>query len=70
MSGYRGKSNFPDRYHQILDELNVCYKGQVFLIGAGICGKVYCDEVFLQGGIGIDIGAVCDCWLGLATRPR
>jgi hypothetical protein len=73
-SRYRRKKerwtpHFPDRYFKLLKKLKVRFKGQVFLVGAGICGKAYCDEVMKKGGIGIDIGSVCDCWLGLATRP-
>jgi hypothetical protein len=69
----RGEPNwtphYPDRLQQILDSMEVAFEGQVFLVGAGICGKVYCDEIALRGGIAIDIGSVCDSWLGLASRP-
>jgi hypothetical protein len=61
--------HFPDRFEVLMKSLHVEFTGQVFLVGAGICGKVYCGEIHRQGGIGIDIGAVCDAWLGLSTRP-
>jgi hypothetical protein len=67
--GQGWQPHFPDRFDQILDSLEVVFKGQVFLVGAGICGKIYCDEIAVRGGIGIDIGSVCDSWLGLASRP-
>lgn len=63
-----GEPHFPDRAQQLIDSLKV-FPGQVFLIGAGICGKVYCDQIALRGGIAIDVGAVCDSWLGLLSRP-
>lgn len=61
--------HYPDRFDQILNSMEVAFKGQVFLVGAGICGKVYCDEIALRGGIAIDIGSVCDSWLGVSSRP-
>lgn len=62
--------HFPDRYEELLDTLQPAFPGQVFFVGAGICGKVYCDVIAQRGGIALDIGAVCDTWLGLPTRPR
>ncbi len=62
--------HFPDRYDQLLEELEPAFFGQVFFVGAGICGKVYCDVIARRGGIALDIGAVCDAWLGIPTRPR
>ena len=60
--------HFPDRFDELVDTLTVEYPGQVFLVGAGICGKVYCDLIAERGGIAIDIGSVCDAWLGIASR--
>ncbi len=54
----------------LLEELEPAFPGQVFFVGAGICGKVYCDVIARRGGIALDIGAVCDAWLGIPTRPR
>jgi len=61
--------HFPKRFKDLLKTLEVSYDGQVFLVGAGICGKVYCEEIRRRGGIGIDVGSACDAWLGLSTRP-
>ncbi len=60
--------HFPNRYARLRDELDVRYRGQVFLVGAGICGKAYCHWIKQRGGIGIDVGSVYDAWLGLASR--
>lgn len=43
--------------------------GDVFLIGAGIWGKAYCEQVRAQGGIAIDMGSALDIWAGINTRP-
>ncbi|MCH1553953.1 MAG: hypothetical protein L7S45_05110 [Luminiphilus sp.] len=63
-----GEPHYPDLCQQQIDSLKVL-PGQVFLVGAGVCGKVYCDQIASRGGIAIDVGAVCDSWLGLPTRP-
>jgi hypothetical protein len=62
--------HFPDRYDELLETLNPAFPGQLFFVGAGICGKIYCDVIARRGGVAIDIGAVCDAWLGISTRPR
>lgn len=62
--------HFPDRFNELLDTLTPKFPGQLFFVGAGICGKVYCDIIAQRGGIALDIGAVCDAWLGISTRPR
>jgi hypothetical protein len=42
--------------------------GSVTLISAGVCGKVYADQVKRSGGVAVDIGAMADFIMGLATR--
>lgn len=64
-----GPIHFPDQFNKILTSLKVQERGQVFLVGAGLCGKVYCDQIKSLGGIGLDIGAVCDAWINEASRP-
>ncbi len=62
--------HYPARFEQILAELTVPYDGAIFVVGAGIVGKVYCAEIKRRGGIALDIGAVADIWAGrLDTRP-
>ncbi len=60
--------HFPDRYRQLLDELVVPHRGAVFLVAAGLLGKIYCNVIQQRGGIAIDIGSVSDAWMGLQTR--
>jgi tetratricopeptide (TPR) repeat protein len=61
--------HFPDRFTEICAELRKCVtSGQIFLVAAGLLGKVYCAIIKEHGGIAIDIGSVADIWMGLATR--
>jgi FkbM family methyltransferase len=62
-------SHFPRRFAELRSQLRVSFPGMVFLVGAGPCGKVYCQWIKAQGGIAIDIGAVMDTWLGIPSRP-
>ncbi|MCP9926747.1 hypothetical protein [Cyanobium sp. CH-040] len=63
------KQHYPARFNEILDSLRIRFNGQLFLVGAGICGKTYCNRIAELGGIGLDVGSVLDGWLGLNTRP-
>ncbi len=64
------KPHFPDFYHQLKQDLTVPFPGALFLVGAGLLGKIYCNWIKERGGIAIDIGAVFDTWAGdFKTRP-
>ena len=64
-------SHYSTRFHQLQEELaSKDLRGQLFLIGAGPLGKVYCESVKKQGGVAIDIGAVFDSWINFRTRPE
>jgi tetratricopeptide (TPR) repeat protein len=68
--GHGPVKHFPDRYYGVLNELAVPSPGTVFLVAAGLLGKVYCSRIKELGGIAIDIGAVADGWMGFFdTRP-
>ena len=68
--GLRHEPHYPARFEQIRAELDVPHPGAVYLVGAGIVGKVYCAEIKRRGGIAIDIGAIADVWAGRTdTRP-
>ena len=49
--------------------LDVAYQGEVFLVGAGFLGKIYCQTIKNLGGIALDIGSAADYWMGYQTRP-
>lgn len=61
-------SHFPARFQEILQELDVPQHGQIYLVAAGVLGKLYCEAVRRNGGIAVDIGSVADEWAGYDTR--
>jgi tetratricopeptide (TPR) repeat protein len=64
----RAGRHFPDRYEALCESLAVPFEGALFLVGAGLLGKVYCKIIKERGGIAIDVGSVMDAWMGLNTR--
>lgn len=42
--------------------------GILFLVGAGLFGKIYCDVARQAGAVAIDIGSVFDGWAGVQSR--
>jgi hypothetical protein len=62
-------NQLPEQLKQTMEALTVKFQGQLFLVGAGIFGKVYCNKIKKLGGVAIDIGAVCDAWIGIPSRP-
>jgi hypothetical protein len=60
--------HFPNAFERLRSELDVRAPGEIFLVGAGYLGKIYCGWVKERGGIAIDIGSVFDLWAGEATR--
>lgn len=67
-SGKAGR-HFQEIYDRLERELLVPKQGAVFLVAAGLLGKVYCSWIKRRGGIAIDIGSVADAWMGHRTRP-
>lgn len=61
--------HYPDSFIEIMRSICVP-KGGVFLVGAGILGKIYCEVIRQKGGIAIDIGSIFDSWLGIHSRNR
>ncbi|SRR5579883_827162 len=68
--GRETERHWPDRFTALLDELRHLECGTVFLVGAGVLGKIYCDCIKANGGIAIDIGSVFDAWAGVVSRLR
>lgn len=60
--------HFPDLYEALLATLSVPRPGCVFLVAAGLLGKIYCARIKAVGGIALDIGALADAWMGYDTR--
>lgn len=61
--------HYPDRYREIVDELDQDLTGHTFLVGAGLLGKMYCARIKKSGGIAIDIGSLIDVLIGHSVRP-
>jgi hypothetical protein len=62
---------YPDHYLEI-EKTIASYgdlRGSMFLVGAGILGKWFCELIRRQGGVGLDVGSLYDKWLG-AGRPE
>jgi len=38
--------------------------GEIWLVGAGVLGKVYCHAIQQAGAVAVDIGSVLDAWAG------
>ncbi|MGA0546234.1 hypothetical protein ACO2Q1_13250 [Brevundimonas sp. VNH65] len=64
--GESGHGQFPDLYLYVEDQIvrRGRLGGQLFLIGAGILGKYYCDLIRKRGGVALDVGSVLDSWAG------
>ncbi|MEX0972449.1 MAG: hypothetical protein WDZ46_04230 [Solirubrobacterales bacterium] len=62
------EGHFPTVFDRLRHQIDVRWPGEVFLIGAGFLGKIYCGWVKQRGGIAVDIGSVFDLWAGETTR--
>lgn len=62
--------HWPDRYHEIISLLDKpsSRSGQLWLVAAGMLGKIYAAKLKAAGAVVIDIGAVADLWMGKMTR--
>ncbi len=62
--GSTGFGQYPDLYRYVETRLLKLgdISGCLFLVGAGILGKYYCDLIKRQGGVALDIGSVFDSW--------
>lgn len=56
-------------FRHVDEEIKRSAEGRLFLIGAGLWGKVFAHTVRTWGGYALDIGALIDCWVGKASRP-
>jgi hypothetical protein len=57
-------SHWDDRYAEIM--AHDFAPGQLWLVGAGTLGKMYCGAIRAAGGVAIDVGALFDLWAGRA----
>jgi hypothetical protein len=63
-------AHWPHRFRELCAELDrpIDRRGQLFLVAAGILGKIYAHKLKQSGAVFIDIGAVADLWMGKITR--
>ena len=64
-----GECHINDTFPFIMENLAPPFRGAVYIVAAGLLGKIYCNRVRELGGIAIDIGSIVDAWMGFNTRP-
>ena len=68
--GSEKQPHFPERFNELQEQISVPMRGGVFLVGAGVLGKVYCQWIKERGGIALDIGSICDAWANVPSRTK
>ena len=58
---------YPDIFDNIMRDI-APLPGELFLVGAGLLGKLICQKVRETGGVALDIGSLADYWVGFGTR--
>lgn len=56
-------SHYPKRMEALIDCIQPLKPGHLFLVGAGVLGKIYCRIIKERGGIAIDLGSVFEQWI-------
>jgi hypothetical protein len=57
------------RFREIEEQVaQLTGRGVVFLVGAGVAGKQYCEIARAGGGVGLDLGSTLDAWAGIDSR--
>lgn len=62
------RPHFPDTFQHLIDEIEVPYRGALFVVGGGLLGKIYCNVIKEKGGIALDLGSILDAWAGAKSR--
>ena len=67
----RNGHHYPNVFQEITQHLEAQknLSGSIWILAAGMLGKIYGDIVYLKGGIVLDLGSVVDGWIGVKTRP-
>jgi len=63
----RGR-HYPDAFERTLAEIDAFASGDVVLVGAGLCGKIYVDRAKRKGCVALDVGAIVDYLVGVNSR--
>jgi hypothetical protein len=64
------RPHWPDGFAEVMQRLDAVRPGDVFLVGAGLLGKIYCDKIKTGGGVALDIGSILDSWANVPSRQR
>lgn len=60
---------YPHYYQKVSAALNdIDIKGKLFVVAAGLAGKVFCARIAQRGGIALDVGSMMDAWAGKRAR--
>jgi GT-D fold-like domain len=68
--GSHDSGHYPLRYRELIDELSDAQPTRLYLVGAGMPGKVYCDVIRSAGGVALDIGSTMDVLAGVRSRSN
>jgi hypothetical protein len=68
--GSESRTHWPDGFAEVMRRLDAVRPGDVFLVGAGVLGKIYCDQIKTRGGVALDIGSLLDSWANIPSRDR
>lgn len=68
--GPETRAHWPDGFREVMQKLDSVRPGEVFLVGAGVLGKIYCDRIKRGQGIALDIGSILDSWANVPSRQR
>ena len=61
-------AHYPVVFERCLDWISrTVQPGQLWLVGAGILGKIYCQAIRAQGGVAVDVGSVIDLSSGVGN---
>lgn len=61
--------HWPEGFHRVIAGLQKPLAGRLYIVAAGILGKLYCEQIKKCGGVAIDMGSIADGWVGSSTRP-
>jgi len=69
-----GKFHYQNHYRNVINMIKKnSTKYDLFLIGAGLLGKIYCGVIKENGGRAYDVGRLFDFWAGIRkidSRPK
>lgn len=63
------RPHYPNHCEWLCGVIEKIAMNRIYLVGAGICGKLYCEAIRRGGGIAIDVGSIFDIWAGRLSRP-